>query len=223
MLECPFCDERVALQGREGWSECPNCGNLVRRRVNRDGAVWVEAGVFVNDTIQPVQLRSRRDQPVRAAPRAPNPAPRRMFPNVNELDLATVRTQRQQAALCLRELDENIDRVYRLRTENRQNNQLMTRYNEELGQFTRDQNEWRRFSERLAQRESQLLEEQAQARQAASTGPGVVIVLGALLAAADLYMFARLINLSLDPRAIFVAGVIAIVSGFLTVIIAQFR
>jgi hypothetical protein len=139
------------------------------------------------------------------------------------MDLATVRTQRQQAALRLRELDESIDRVYRLRTENRQNDQLMTRYNEELGQFTRDQNEWRRFSERLGQRESQLQEEQARARQAASSGPGVVIVLGALLAAADIYAFTRMINLSLDPRAVVMAVLIAAVSGLLTLIIAQFR
>jgi hypothetical protein len=215
MLECPFCHEQVKHQGRDNWFECPACQNWVRLRVNQNGSRWLEAGYYANDAIHPLQLARQTAQP-RTSGRASRP-------NVQDMDLETVQAQRERTVIKLRHLEQDIQRVITLRSENLRNEQLTSQYNLELSRYTREQNDWKLYERQLATRENELLEEaREQARQARSSGVGLAFLFGAILSGAGIYAFSQLIGLHLDLRAYLYLFLIALISGFVTLIITRF-
>jgi predicted RNA-binding Zn-ribbon protein involved in translation (DUF1610 family)/uncharacterized membrane protein len=219
MLECPFCHERVKPQGRDTWFECPSCQNWVRLRVKQDGSRGLEAGYFANDEIHPLQLARQPSQPARALKEQRMRVSRQ---NVQEMDLETVQAQRQRVAIKLRDLEQEIQRVINLRSENRRNELLTSQYNSELSQYTREQNDWKLYERKLAGREHELLEEiREQTRQARSSGIGLAFGFGAVLSAAGIYGFSKLMGLQLDLKAYLYLFLIALISGFVTIIITR--
>lgn len=221
MLECPHCGERVDHQGRDHWFNCPSCGYWIRLRVSNSGSTWFQGGVMVNGEIRPMDENRGPVQAVRAQVRGLHPLPSASRLNIDQMDLQTVQAQRQQIVVRQRELESSIRRLIGLLSQNPQGEQLR-QYSAELNRDTDEQNNLQRRDQRLAERESALQQEAAQARQSGSSGAGVVFVLGAILAAADIYVFTRMINLHLDPRAILIAILIALVSGLLTLFITIF-
>jgi len=215
MLECPFCHERVKPQSRDKWFECPACQNWIRLRVNQSGSRWLEAGFYANEDIHPLQLARQPSQPPRASSRATRP-------DVQDMDLETLQAQRLRAAARLRNLEQDIQRVITLRSENLKNEQLTSQYNTELSRYTREQNDWKLYERQLAGRENELLEEaREQARQARSSGSGLAFWFGAILSGTGIYAFSQLIGLQLDLRAYLYLALIALISGFLTIIITK--
>jgi hypothetical protein len=148
-------------------------------------------------------------------------APARNLPAINQMDLPAVQAERRQIETRLRELEAEIQRVSRLRPPNPTPEQLR-RYNAELRQCLDEQERLQNRDQRLQERLTALEAQQAQARQTGSSGPAFGFVFGFLLAAGVLYGFTRMINLSLDPRAIGIAVLIAFASGFVTFLIALF-
>jgi hypothetical protein len=215
MLPCPFCHEQVKPLRREAWFECPACENWVRLRANANGARWLEGGFYANDEIHPLQLARPSGQPPRGTARASRP-------NVKEMDREDVQAQRLRAGAKLRQLEEDIQRVITLRSENRKNAQLTSQYNTELSRLTREQNEWQLYERQLAEREQELIEEEKElARQARSSGIGLAFWFGSLLSGAGIYAFSRLMGLPLDLRGYMYLILIALISGFVTLIIAK--
>ena len=215
MLECPFCHERVKSQGRDTWFECSSCQNWVRLRVNQNGAKWLEGGYYANEDIHPLQIARQPTQPPRSSSRIPRP-------NVKDMDLEAVQAQRQRAAAKLRNLEQDIQRVITLRSENLRNGELTSQYNAELSQYTREQNDWKAYERQLAGRENELLEEiREQARQSRSSGLGIAFWFGAVLSGAGIYAFSQLIGMQLDLKAYLYLFMIALLSGFVTIIITR--
>ena len=215
MLECPFCHERVKSQGRDTWFECPSCQNWVRLRVNQNGARWLEGGYYANEDIHPLQLARQPSQPPRSSSRTARP-------NVKDMDLETVQAQRQRAVAKLRNLEQDIQRVINQRSENLRNAELTSQYNAELSQYTREQNDWKAYERQLAGRENELLEEmREQARQTRSSGLGIAFWFGAVLSGAGIYAFSQLMGLQLDLKAYLYLFMIALLSGFVTIIITR--
>ena len=215
MPECPFCREQVKHQGRDKWFECPACQNWVRLRVSQNGSRWLEAGYYANDDIHPLQLNRQVSQPPRSSGRVSRP-------NVKDMDLETVQAQRQRTAARLRSLEQDIQRVITLRSENLRNEQLTSQYNTELSRYTREQNDWKLYERQLAGREHELMEEiKEQVRQARGSGIGLAFGFGAVLSGAGIYAFSQLIGLQLDLKAYLYLFLIALISGFVTIIITR--
>ena len=215
MLECPFCHEQVKSQRRENWFECPACQNWIRMRVHQNGSRWLEAGYYAHDEIHPLHLSRQQGQ-------APRSSGRPSRPNVREMDLETVQAQRQRTAARLRNLEQDIQRVITLRSENLRNEQLTSQYNTDLSRYAREQNEWKQYEKQLAERESELLEEERElARQARSRGLGLAFWFGTLLSGAGMYAFSELLGLQLDLQAYLYMALIALISGFVTIIITK--
>lgn len=215
MLECPFCHEQVKPQGRDRWFECPDCQNWVRLRVNQSGSRWLEAGYFANDEIHPLQISQRAVQPPRTTTRVSRP-------NVQDMDLETVQAQRQRVTSRLRKLEQDIQHVITQRNENLRNEQLTSQYNAELSRLTREQNDWKQYERQLAERENEVLEEaKEQARQARSSGLSLGFWLGMTLSGLGIYAFSQLIGLQLDLMAYLYLVLIAVISGFVTLIITK--
>ena len=215
MLECPFCHEHVKAQRRETWFECPACQNWIRLRVHQNGSRWLEGGYYANDEIHPLHLARQPGQ----APRSPSRPSR---PNVAEMDMEAVRAHRQRAAIKLRDLEQEIQRVITLRSENLRNEQMTSQFNTELSRLTREQNDWKQYERQLAGRENRLLEEEReQMRQARSGGIGLAFWLGTILSGAGIYAFSELIGLQLDLQAYLYLALIALISGFVTFIITK--
>lgn len=215
MLECPFCHEHVKSQRRDNWFECPACQNWIRLRVNQNGSRWLEAGYFANDEIHTLQLARQPGQ-------APRSTGRPSRPNIQEMDLENVQAQRQRAAARLRNLEQDIQRVITLRSENLRNEQLTSQYNTDLSRLTREQNEWKQYEKQLAERENELLEEaREQARQARSGGLGLAFWFGTILSSAGIYAFCELMGLQLDFMAYVYLVLIALISGFVTLILTR--
>ena len=219
MLECPFCHERVKHQGRDNWFECPTCRNWIRLRVNQNGARWLEAGFYANGNIHPLQLSRQPGH----APRTPrNHRGRVSRPNIRDMDRETVQAQRQRTGLRLRALEEDIQRVINLRSENLRNEQLTSQFNTELSRLTQEQNEWKLYERQLTKREHELIEEEKeQARQARSSGLGLAFWFGTILSGAGIYAFSQLMELQLDLAGYLYLVLIAVISGFATIIIAR--
>jgi len=221
MLECPFCHERVKSQGRDHWFECPACQNWVRLRVNQSGSRWLEAGYYANEDIHPIQLARPLGQPPRSQKEVRGGRVSR--PNIKDMNLETVQAQRQRVAAKLQTLEQDIQRVITLRSENLRNEQLTSEYNTELSQFTREQNDWKLYDRQLAGREKEFLDEIAeQARQARSSGVGPAFWFGAILSGVGIYAFSQLIGLQLDLKSYLYLFLIALTSGFVTIIVTRF-
>ena len=217
MLECPFCQERVKPQGRDRWFECPACQNWIRLRTNQSGSNWLEAGYYANEDIHPLQFARQSSQLPRASGRVSRPNT-----NVQEMDLETVQAQRQRARAKLLNLEEDIQRAITLRSENRRNEQLTSQYNTDLSRYTREQNDWKLHERQLAERENELLEEaREQARRARSAGLGLAFWFGAILSGGGIYAFSWLIGLHLDLKAILYLLAIALISGFMSLILTK--
>lgn len=215
MLECPFCHEQVKPQGRDKWFECPACQNWIRLRLNQSGSRWLEAGFYANEEIHPFQFPQRTAQ-------APRPSARVSRPNVQEMDLETVQAQRQRVVSRLHKLEQDIQHVIAQRSENLRNEQLTSQYNAELSRLTREQNDWKQYERQLANRENELLEEaKEQARQARSSGLGLGFWLGMVLSGLGIYAFSQLIGLQLNLMAYLYLVLIAVISGFVTLIITK--
>ena len=215
MLECPFCHERVKHQGKDNWFECPTCQNWIRLRVNQNGSRWLEGGYYANEDIHPLQLARQTGQPPRASSRIGRP-------NIQDMALETVQAQRQRVSAKLRDLEQDIQRVITLRSENLRNEQLTSQYNTELSRYTREQNDWKLYERQLAGRENELLEEvREQTRQARSSGVGLAFGFGAILSGAGIYAFSQLIGLQLDLKSYLYLFLIALISGFVTIIITR--
>lgn len=216
MLECPFCHEQVKPEGRGRWFECPECQNWLRLRVNQSGSRWLEAGYYANEQIHPLSLSRPSAPPARPAARVSRPSAR-------DMDLETVREQRQRAIAKLRELEENIQRAITLRSENLRNEQLTSQYNDQLSRLTREQNEWKQYAGQLTGRENELLEEQKELdRQTRSAGKlGLAFWLGAIVSAAAIYAFSWLMGLPLNITAYVYLVFIALLSGLLIQLIAK--
>lgn len=225
MLECPFCGEQVRPQNNTNGFRCPNqeCRNWIRLRASQNRSAWLEPGVRTDGRFQPILLVSPPEQrdASTSAQRRPASGTRRNYPNVDELDLQAVRTQRQEAATRRRQLDEQIDETYRLRANNLQNEPLVRRYNTDLSRYFEEQNDLQQLAQQLADREAALQEEQRRAQPASSSNVGWQFGCSMFVAAAALVLFTRLINLSLDSHAITVLILIAFGSGVATFIIAQ--
>jgi epoxyqueuosine reductase QueG len=175
----------------------------------------LEAGYYANEEIHPLQLTRQQSQPPRSSSRIGRP-------NTQEMDLETVQAQRQRATAKLHNLEQDIQRVISLRSENLKNEQLTSQYNTELSRYAREQNDWKLYERQLAGREGDLLEEaRQQARQARSSGLGLAFWFGALLSGAGIYAFSQLMALQLDLRASFYLFLIALISGFVTIIITR--
>jgi hypothetical protein len=220
MLECPFCHEQVKHKGRDHWFECPTCQNWIRLRVHQNGSRWLEAGYYANEEIHPLQLAPQPRQASRTSKELRGKLSR---PNVQDMDLETVQAQRQRAAAQLRNLEQDIQRVITLRSENLKNGELTSQYNTELSRFTREQNDWKLYERQLAKRENELLEEiKEQARQTRSSGVGLAFWFGAILSGASIFAFGQLIGLQLDLRSYLYLFLIALISGFVTIIVTRF-
>jgi hypothetical protein len=202
MLECPVCSELVLAPDSGVGFECPVCGNWIRRRIT------LERAPLQRPAVAPTSRRASQ-------------APARNFPAINQMDLPSVQAERRQIETRLRELEAEIDRVFRLRSQNPASDELR-RYNTELGQYTSEQNRLRDRDQRLQERAATLEAEQARSRQSGGSGPAIAFVYGSLLAIGVMYALTRAINLTLDPRAIGVAALIAVAAGFLTFLIALF-
>jgi len=138
------------------------------------------------------------------------------------MDLETVQAQRQRAAARLRSLEQDIQRVITLRSENLRNEQLTSQYNTELSRYTREQNDWQLYERQLAGRENELLEEARElARQARGSGIGLAFWFGAILSGGGIYAFSQLIGLQLNLQAYLYLFLIALISGFVTLIITR--
>ena len=215
MLACPFCHEQVKPLRREAWFECPACQNWVRLRASPGGSRWLEGGYYANDEIHPLQLA----RPSGQAPRGTGRASR---PNAEDMDRENVQAQRLRAGAKLRQLEEDIQRVITLRSENRKNAQLTSQYNTELSRLTREQNEWQLYERQLAERENELIEEEKElARQARSSGIGLAFWFGSILSGAGIYAFSQLMGLQLDLQGYLFLALIALISGFVTIIISR--
>lgn len=215
MLECPFCYERVKPQGRDKWFECPACQNWIRLRVHQSGSRWLEAGYYANEDIHPLQLARQSGQ-------LPRTSGRISRPNVQDMDLETVQAQRQRVRAKLLNLEEDIQRAITLRSESRKNEQLTSQYNTDLSRYTREQNDWKLYERQLAERENELLEEaREQARRARSSGLGLAFWFGAILSGGGIYAFSWLIGLHLDLRAYLYLFMIALISGFMSLILTK--
>jgi hypothetical protein len=215
MLPCPFCHEQVKPLHREAWFECPACQNWLRLRARQNGSRWLEGGYYANDEIHPLQLP-------RSSGQAPRGTARASRPSVREMDRENLQAQRLRAESKLRQLEEEIQRVITLRSENRRNPQLTSQYNTELSRLTREQNEWQLYERQLAERENALTEEEKQlARRARSSGTGLAFWFGTILSGAGLYAFSRLIGLPLDLQGYMYLALIALISGFVTIIISR--
>jgi hypothetical protein len=113
--------------------------------------------------------------------------------------------------------------VITLRSENLKNGELTSQYNTELSRFTREQNDWKLYERQLAKRENELLEEiKEQARQTRSSGVGLAFWFGAILSGASIFAFGQLIGLQLDLRSYLYLFLIALISGFVTIIVTRF-
>jgi hypothetical protein len=188
-------------------------------RANPNGSRWLEAGFYANEDIHPLQFARQPAHPPRASREQRARASRT---DVGEMDRETVQAQRQRAATRLRSLEEDIQRVISLRGANLRNEQMTSQYNEELSRLAREQNEWKLYERQLAGRENELIEEERElARQARSSGTGLAFWFGTLLSGAGIYTFSRLIGLPLDLQAYLYVALIALISGFMTVIIAK--
>lgn len=215
MLECPFCHEQVKPRGRDSWFECPRCQNWLRLRANQSGSRWLEGGYYANDEIHPLHLTRQPAQ----APRSPARPSR---PNVPEMDLETVQAQRQRAAIKLRDLEQEIQRVITLRSENLRNEQMTSQFNTELSRLAREQNDWKEYARQLAGRHNELLEEEReQQRQARSGGIGLAFWLGTILSGTGIYAFCELVGFQPDLQAYLYLALIALISGFVTFIITK--
>lgn len=221
MLECPSCRQRVMHRGQDNWFECPNCRNWIRLRVDRTGSTWLELGVFRGNVIQPVQFSPTQSQPASLSPASTN-IPKRPIPD--QMDMNALRTQQRLVREQLRKLEHNIERVIGLRSQNRQDDQLTRRYNTELSQYTQEQNDLKQYELQLIERESTLLEQEAQSTGATGgNGCAVVMVSGTILMGAGLLIFSRMIGLHVDFRIFLMIALISTVSGVLTWVIAQFN
>jgi hypothetical protein len=215
VLECPFCHEQVKPQGRDKWFACPACQNWIRLRVNQSGSRWLEAGYFANDEVHPLQFPQRTGSSARTTGRVSRP-------KVQDMDLETVQAQRQRVESRLRRLEQEIQHVIAQRSENLRNEQLTSQYNAELSRLTREQNDWKAYQGQLATRQNELLEEaKEQARQARSSGLGLGFWLGMILSGMGIYAFSELIGLKLDLMAYLYLVLIAVISGFVTLIITK--
>ena len=220
MLECPFCHEQIKPQGRDHWFECPACQNWIRLRANQSGSRWLEAGYYANEDIHPLQLARPLGQPPRTAKELRGGRVSR--PTLQAMDLEAVQAQRQRVAAKLRTLEQDIQRVISLRSENLRNEQLTSQYNTDLSRYAREQNDWNLYDRQLAGREKELLEEaKEQARQARSSGVGLAFWVGAVLSGAGLYAFSQMLGLQLDLKAYLYLFLIALASGFVTIIITR--
>ncbi len=204
MLECPVCSELVLAPDNGVGFECPVCGSWIRRRI----------------TLERAPLQRPAASP---AGRRATQAPARNLPAINQMDLPAVQAERRQIEIRLRELEAEIQRVSRLRPQNPTAEQLR-RYNTELRQCIDEQNLLQDRDQRLQDRATILEAEEARVRtrQRGSSAPAFGFIYGFLLAAGVMYALTRTINLSLDPRAVGVAVLIAVGSGFLTFLISLF-
>jgi hypothetical protein len=188
-------------------------------RVKQDGSRGLEAGYFANDDIHPLQLARQPSQPARVLKEQRMRVSRQ---NVQDMDLESVQAQRQRVAIKLRDLEQEIQRVINLRSENRRNELLTSQYNSELSQYTREQNVWKIYERKLAGREQELMEEiREQARQARGSGIWLAFGFGAVLSGAGIYAFSQLLGLQLDLKAYLYLFLIALISGFVTIIITR--
>ncbi len=224
MLVCPYCGARVSHQGRDNWFECPSCRQWICLRVGQNGSTWFDTGVLANGMIHSVQIVRERGQPVRTPMREQPETPPSALPNIGNMDLPAVRTQRQRITTRLRQLEADIQRVINLRTQNLQNDQLTRQYNTELSQFTQEQNELHQFQQRLTERENSLQPVTTPATGPGSSSPsGLIFGCGTVLGFAGIMVFTRMINLHLDSRAFMWVILIAVGAGFCTWLIAQFN
>jgi hypothetical protein len=220
MLQCPFCHEQVKPQGRDNWFECPACQNFIRLRVNQNGSRWLEAGYYANEAVHPLHFSRQASPPARSSVEQRSKASRA---NIRTMNRGTVQTERQWAAAKLSDLEQNIQRVINLRSQNLKNEQMTSQYNTQLSRYTREQNDWQLYERQLAEREHQLLEEEReQARQARkSGGMGLAFWFGAILSGAGIYAFSQLMGLQLDLMGYLFLVLIALISGFVTLIITK--
>ncbi|HSL29252.1 MAG TPA: DUF3984 domain-containing protein [Anaerolineales bacterium] len=220
MLECPFCHEHVKHQRRDHWFECPVCQNWIRLRVSQNGSRWLEAGFYANDDVHPLRHMSRpASQSSHSSKEARGRASR---PDVRQMDRETVQAQRLRVAARLRDLEQDIQRVITLRSENLRNEQLTSQFNADLSRYAREQNEWKEYERQLAEREHELVEEEKElARQARGSGLGLAFWFGTILSGAGIYAFSQLMGLQLDLMAYLYLALIAVISGFVTLIITK--
>jgi hypothetical protein len=216
MLECPFCHEHVKSRWRDHWFECPSCQNWIRLRVGPNGSRWLEAGFYANDEVHPLQQLSRpASQPSRGSKESRRP-------NVRAMDRETVQAQRLRVSARLRDLEQDMQRVITLRSENLRNEQLTSQFNADLSRYAREQNEWKEYERQLAEREHELLEDERElARQQRSSGLGLAFWFGTFLSGAGIYAFSRLMGLQLDLISYLYLALIAVISGFVTLIITK--
>jgi hypothetical protein len=219
MGECPFCGTRITQQGQSSWFECPGCRHWLRVTIADNGIPVYSTGVFANGQFHIVRIEPRggQRQPVPALARGQASTPPGDQANVNDLDLPAVQTARRRIEARLAELETRLRSIYDVRSQSRQGNELR-RYNTELSQVAAEQNRLQDRWQQLATRETALQQQRVQRSTSRATW---AFGCGTLLAAAGIYAFIRMINLHLDPRAIIVAAVIALVSGLLTIVIAH--
>jgi hypothetical protein len=140
------------------------------------------------------------------------------------MDLQTIKTQRQRVATRLRELENNIQRVINLRNQNRQNEKLIHKYNTELSLCTEEQNEWQQYEQQLEEREAAIIQEESDRgwETGSSGGSGIAFGCGTILAGVGIFVFSRMVGFHLDFGGYMLLALIAVVSGLLTIVIAQF-
>jgi hypothetical protein len=199
MLECPFCRQQIRPQNSINGFRCPNpdCNNWIRLRANQNQSPWLEPGVIADRRFQPILLAPQRSQ--RGTELASGR--RQTYPNVDDLDLQAVRLRRQEVVTRRRQLDEQIEETYRLRANNLQNEQLVRRYNTDLTRCFQEQNDLQEYAQQLTDRETALLEQQRRTSAASSSNLGMQFGCSMFVAGLAIFMFTRMINLSLDSHA----------------------
>jgi hypothetical protein len=223
MLECPFCGERVAARVFDNWFECPGCQYWLRLRRKDDQTRTLDMGVSIRGEIQPVQIDPRQVRLRSGARRVQQAAaPRPSLPDVQEMDLQAVRTQRKQVTLRRRELETSIQRAIDLRAQSQQNDALLRQYTAELSELTREQDELNRHDQQLGERETFLRDQAAQAARQTTTSTALPIFgCSSVVVAGAIYLFTMMINLHLDPRAFVVLILIALGAGVVMLLISQ--
>jgi hypothetical protein len=220
MLICPYCLERVPHEGRNKWFRCPMCNKWLCLR-EQNGLRWIESRV-AEDEQMPSTRPPGEDGSLPLKENRPTDA---ITPqNVRELDLQRVRSELQRVTSRLRELTNDIGRNTRLQEQNNQSEQLVRQYDTKLRRLKQESEELKQYEERLTERENNLQEVATPTTGTGTSSPsGLIIGCGTILGFAGIMAFTRLINLHLDSRAFIWVILIAVVSGLLTWLIAQFN
>ena len=211
MIRCPVCGTLVQHQGQDKEFNCTQCRQGLVLRLEPDGSPWLK-----------VNLVSKPDGKDRSSAPRPNKPP---FDKIDQLNLSDTWIERRDVWQILDEIKKDIKQTKRLRNRGVPDDPETMGYNAKLQGYERQQKEWKSYETQLFEHEVSLRQETTTPASTASRSGsgGMVVGCGIILAAATLFAFTYWIGLQLNFRLGMIIGVISIVAGLLTWVIAQFK